>query len=128
MIPSAQRWLCRSREEIVDAWLTPFAKDYQSKKRRVKQTRSLHVANFDGPIQRCDRVVTFCRCVFVRKITCEIQVDNGLSYEFIVQFLCFIDVVAAGIAASMKVSDPPEVVADIAHDVSIHDLRMINVV
>ena len=64
----------------------------------------------------------------MREIASEVQINDCLCDKSVIQFLSFVDVVAAGIAAGVKVSDPSEVVADVTHDIAIHDLRVIDVV
>ena len=56
------------------------------------------------------------------------EIDNGLRDEVIVEFLTLIDIVTSGIATRMKVSDPLEIVFDVADDIAVHDLCVIDVV
>src|SRR3954468_4827289 len=56
------------------------------------------------------------------------EIHDGLCDEAIVEFLTLIDIVTAGITASMEVPDPLKIVTDIADDVAVHNLCVIDVV
>src|SRR5262245_64806697 len=58
----------------------------------------------------------------------ELQVGDRLSDEPVVEFLRFVQFVTAGNAACVNVSDVLNVVAQRLNDVTLHDLRVIDVV
>ena len=87
----------------------------------------LDVADFDGLVQRGYRIVTVCGRGFVSEVAGEVEIGDGLGDEAIVQLLRFVDVVTSGIAARMKVAALLEMVANVAHDVAVHDLRVVDV-
>src|SRR5262245_13736932 len=97
-------------------------------KKVASQRIELNVTDFDCPVQCRDRLMSLRGRVFVREIARKSKIHNGLSDKSIVQFLAIIDVMTTGIATRMEMPDPLEVVTDVANDVSIHNLRVINVV
>src|ERR1019366_2847297 len=88
----------------------------------------LHGEDFDCLLEAGRRVASLGGGVFVAHVPGEIHVGNGLGDEPVVQFLGLVDFLAPRIAAGVEVPDPLYVVADVAHDIAIHDLGVIDIV
>src|ERR1035441_1543867 len=88
----------------------------------------LHGEDFDCLLEAGRRVASLSGRVFVAHVPGEIQVGDGLGDEPVVQFLRLVDFLAPRIAAGVEVPDPLYVVADIAHDIAVHDLGVIDIV
>ena len=58
----------------------------------------------------------------------ESEVGDRLHDETVVQLLRVVDFVPARIAAGVEMADPLEVIADVADDVAVHDLGVVDVV
>src|SRR6476646_7354113 len=89
---------------------------------------TLHIADLYRLLQRLDRIVARRRRVFVRDEAGEAESGNRLHDEAIVQLVRVVDLVASRIAAGVKMADPLEVILDVADDVTVHDLGVVDVV
>src|ERR1019366_2669948 len=101
--------------------------------RKITSVRKGHEACLDGEDLDClleagRRVASLRWGVFVAHVPGEIQVGDGLGDKPVVQFLGLVDFLASRIAAGVEVPDPLYVVADVAHDIAIHDLGVIDIV
>src|SRR5674476_895721 len=81
-----------------------------------------HRAERDGLLQGRHGVLE--RDKLVGEIAFEFQVGDGLRDGAPVEFLGFVEFVAAGDAAGVEVADVLDVVADGADDVAFHDLHV----
>src|SRR5215510_5058500 len=88
----------------------------------------LKIEDLNGPIKAGDRIVPVGGRVFVGDVPGEIEISDGLRDKAIIQLLRLVDLVTTGIAPGMKMADPLKVVANVAHDVPVHDLRVVDVV
>ena len=86
------------------------------------------VENPDCLLEAGKRVAPWRGRVFVRHISRVPQIRDGLGNKAVIQFLGLIQFVPSRIPARMEMANLLEVVANIAHDVTVHDLRVINVV
>src|ERR1035438_648254 len=84
--------------------------------------------DFDCPPKAGRRVASLRGGVFVAYVPREVQVGDGLGDEPVIQFLRLVDFLAPRIAAGVEVPDPLYMVADVAHDIAIHDLGVIDIV
>src|SRR6478752_1910087 len=66
--------------------------------------------------------------ILVPNVSVELQVRDRLRDKPVVQFLRLVDFLPVRIPARVEMPDPLEVVADVAHDIAVHDLRVIDVV
>src|SRR4051812_30181853 len=89
---------------------------------------ALHRADLDRALQALDRVFTLRWRVLVSDHAGIVEIRNRLGDEPIIQLLRIVDLMAARITARMEVTDPLIVIADVAHDVAVHNLRVIDVV
>src|SRR5690349_3655289 len=62
--------------------------------------------------------------VFVPDVTREAQFGDCLRDETVIQLLGFVDFVPSRIPACMEVPDPLKMVANVAHDIAVHDLSV----
>src|ERR1044071_7759922 len=69
-----------------------------------------------------NRVVPLGWRVFVRHKTSKAQIGDGLHDEAVIQLVGVVDLVASRIAAGVEVTNPLEVIANVANDVAVHDL------
>ena len=56
------------------------------------------------------------------------EIHDGLCDEAVVELLALIDIVTAGITSSVEMSDPLKIVFNVADDIAVHDLCVIDVV
>ena len=61
-------------------------------------------------------------------VAIEAEVGDRGGNRFVVQLLCVVQLVAAGVAAGVKVGDVANVVTNRANHVALHDLHVIDVV
>src|SRR5262249_42327651 len=88
----------------------------------------LNITDLNGPIKAENGIISRGRRVFVGDVAGEIELSDGLGDKAIIQLLRLVDLVTSGITSGMKMADPLEMVANVAHDVPIHDLRVVDVV
>src|SRR5262245_24683220 len=88
----------------------------------------LNITDLNGPIKAGNGIISGGRRVFVGDVAGEIEISDGLGDKAIIQLLRLVDLVTSGITSGMKMADPLEVVANVANDVSVHDLRVVDVV
>ena len=94
----------------------------------LTRTSQLHVAQLNSLVERLNRIVPRRRTIFVAQKSAEPQVHNSLRNEPVIQLLRIVNIVASRIPTRMEMPDPLEVVPDIAHDVAVHDLGVIDVI
>src|SRR5215510_14732341 len=88
----------------------------------------LKIEDLNGPIKAGDPIVPVGGRVFMCDVPGEIENSDGLRDKAIIQLLRLVDLVTPGIAPGMEMADPLKVVANVAHDVPVHDLRVVDVV
>src|SRR5690349_20572919 len=88
----------------------------------------LNVDQVHSLLQSGNGIVPLFRRVLVGDETGKTEVGDRLRDERVVQLLRFVDVVTARIPAGMEVADPLVMIADIADNIAVHDLRVIDVV
>src|SRR5579863_2053341 len=92
-----------------------------------KSARTLYIANLDSLIQRGDGIMPLRRRILVSDEAGVVQIRDRLSDEVVVQLLALVDIVTPRVAAGMEMADPLKVIADVADDVAVHDLSVVNV-
>src|SRR5271165_738205 len=88
---------------------------------------SLNSHDLDGLLQTFERIAPRRWPEFVRDVSCIAEAGDGLRDEAVVELLRVIDLMTAGHAAGVEMPDPLEILLDVAADVAVHDLQMINV-
>src|ERR1017187_4206423 len=88
----------------------------------------LDCEDFDCPPEAGRRVASLRGGIFVAHVPGEVQVGDGLGDEPVVQFLRLVDFLAPRIAAGVEVPDPLYMVANVAHDIAVHNLGVIDIV
>src|SRR5258708_34320910 len=83
----------------------------------------LNREDIDGLFQTRHRIPSLRRRIFVADISREVQVRDRLCDEAVIQFLRLIDFMPSRIPARVEVADPLNVIAGVAHYITIHELR-----
>src|SRR5262249_51985768 len=94
---------------------------------RCPRDLRLNRADLHRTLQLRERIVPLARRVLVRHEACVAEIGDRFHHEVVVQLLRVVDLVPAGVAARVEVADPLEVVTDVAGDVAVHDLRVVDV-
>src|ERR1700678_2612197 len=95
---------------------------------RSHRSHPSHSNNFDSLFQALERIAAGRRPEFVRNISGISQIRDSLCNKPVIQLLRVVDLVPAWHAASMEMRDPLKILLDVAADVSVHDLCVIDVV
>src|SRR5262249_8375882 len=121
MFPPAKNAICGCRNFLIYITRLYF-------KVGARHGLGLYITDLNGPIKAGNGIISCGRRVFVGNVAGEIELSDGLGDKAIIQLLRLVDLVTSGITSGMKMADPLEVVANVAHDVPIHDLRVVDVV
>src|SRR5262245_30722922 len=92
------------------------------------EAKYLNIKNLNRPVKTGNGILSGGGRIFVSDVAGEIQIGDGLCDKAIIQFLRLVYLVASGIASGVEMADPLEVVADVTHDVAVHDLRVVDVI
>ncbi len=116
----------------VDVTDVPHARQPRENRRAVKDVTpvcgalGLHIAHFGGVPEGGGFVVPVGD-ELLRYEVVEACGENGAHYRGVVNFLRVVEFAAAGVAGGVVVADVFLVFADVADDVAVHDLHVINV-
>src|SRR5437764_14302815 len=83
--------------------------------------------NLHGLFEAGDGIAALSGRILMADIAGEVELGDGLRDEAVVELVGLVDFVAPGVAAGVEMRDVLEMVANVAHDVAIHDLGVIDV-